>query len=93
MYTRKNLNKFALKSDIHNKNTRYKNKLSVPLFRLQKSNKSFLGNCVRFYNKISPKLTDLKENKFKEVIKKILIKKAYYSIDEYINDKEIWNSI
>lgn len=62
----------------------------VPKFRLTKTNKSFLGNCVRFYNKLPKCILDLTDKKFKNVVKNILIKKAYYKIQDYINDSDAW---
>ena len=90
MYARKNLHKFDVLSDIHNINTRNKHKLVVPKFRLAKSNKSFLGNCVRFYNKLPKSVTDLTGRKFKTFVKSMLIKKAYYKIKDYIDDRDAW---
>ena len=71
-------------------NTRNKDKIAVPRFRLSKTNKSFLGNCVRFYNKIPKDVTGLTESKFKLHVKSILLKKAYYKITQYIEDKDAW---
>lgn len=89
MFVRKNLNQFSVKSDIHSINTRNKHKLVVPRFRLTKSNKSFLGNCVRFYNKLPKCVTDLTDIKFKNTVKSTLIKKAYYKIQDFVDDKDI----
>ena len=90
MYVRKNLHKFKLNSDHHNMNTRNKDKIAVPRFRLCKTNKSFLGNCVRFYNKIPKDITGLTESKFKLHVKSILLKKAYYKVTQYIEDRDAW---
>ena len=76
MYVPKNLHKFKLNSDHHKMNTRNKDKIAVPRFKLPKTNKSFLGNCVRFYNKILKDVAGLTESKFKLHVKSILIKKA-----------------
>ena len=55
---------FDRNSDFHNINTRNKNKLVVPKFRLTETNKSFLANGVRFYNKLPKTVTDLTSQKF-----------------------------
>lgn len=91
MFVRKNLHNFSVNSDFHNINTRNKNKLVVPRFRLSKTNaKSFLGNSIRFYNKLPDTITSLPLNKFKNTVKSMLVKKAYYKISDYINDKRAW---
>lgn len=92
LYTRKNMASFQKKSDIHNLNTRHKDKLAVPGFRLTKTSKSFMGNCVRFFNKIPSSIKDLPDARFKTVIKRILISKAYYSLKHYVDDKDAWHA-
>lgn len=91
MYVHKDIVNFRRNCDIHNFNTRNKNKLAVPTTRLHKINNSFKGNCVRFYNKLPSTLTDLSMNKFKKHIKQKLISKAYYNIKEYMDDKNAWD--
>ena len=76
MYVRNNLQMFDRSSDFHNINTRNKNKLVVPKFRLTKTNKSFLANGVRFYNKLPKTVTDLTGQKFKTYVKSVLLGKA-----------------
>lgn len=90
LYVKKNINIFSKKSDVHTVNTRNKDKLSVPVLRLQKSSKSFIGNSVKFYNKIPNSITCLNYHKFKKHIKNILIQKAYYKIEDYVQDKSVW---
>lgn len=91
MYTRKNITLFKKGSAVHSVNTRYKDKLINNAFRLQKSNKSFAGNSVRFYNKLPKHVVELNENAFKKYIKESLSKKAYYCVNDYIKDKEAWS--
>ena len=90
VYVHKNIVNFKRNCDIHNINTRNKNKLAVPTTRLQKIGKSFMGKCVRFYNKLPSKVTELSINKFKNFVKRKLISKAYYSTQDYMNDKIPW---
>lgn len=94
MFTHKNFNSFKKVSDIHNFNTRNKHKLLVPKFRLRKVSKSFVGNCVRFYNKVPVNAWKLPHNTFKRYIKNTLLKKAYYTVDEYLSDGNVtWPSL
>lgn len=92
VYVYKNLDKFEKKSNTHNFNTRNKNKLAVPKLRLNKVGNSFVGKCIKIYNKVPFTLTELPLHKFKTEIKKGLMKKGFYKIDDYFNDKNVWPS-
>ena len=92
MYVRKNIHEFSKYYNIHNRNTRNKNKLVHPHCRLAKVSTSFVGLCVRYYNKIPYDILGLSEKKFKCYVKQTLCKKAYYKLDDYLNDKESWSS-
>ena len=91
MFVRKNLHMFNMNSDFHNINTRNKHKIVVRKFRLAKTNKSFLGNGVRFYNKLPKSVTDLTVNNFKNHVKSVLLGKAYYKVKDYVDDREVWS--
>lgn len=93
MYVRKNLHEFKLNSDIHNYNTRSKNKLAVTACRLRKVSTSFVGNCIRFYNKIPIDVVDLPFNKFKLQVKSHLMSKAYYTLNEFLDDKNAFKPV
>jgi len=90
MYARKNICNFPKKCDIHNINTRNKYKRIVPNFRLQKVSGSFMGNCIRFFNKLPEGIEKLPIRKYKSFIKINLMKKAYYTINDYVSDKSAW---
>lgn len=91
MYTRKNSYNFKKRSDVHGLNTRNKDKLMNSAHRLQKTNKSFVGNSVRFYNKLPTHIIDLTEKRFKNCIKQKLVKKAYYTTGDYLADTKAWD--
>lgn len=91
MYIRKKLNKFERKYDLHNIDTRHKNKIVAPV-RLSKTSKSLMGNCVQLYDKI-PSNIDLTDTKFTPFIKRTLISKAYYKVNHYIYDDDVWHFI
>lgn len=93
LYTHKNMAFFKKKSDVHSINTRNKNKLYIPKFRLEKVKGSFMGNCILFYNKLPENATKLPVRRFKAYIKNNLINKAYYTVDDYINDKSSWPDV
>lgn len=93
LHTHKHLDSFMIKSDVHGINTRNKHKLNIPKFRLKKVSGSFMGNSVRFYNKLPEGAFKLPIRRFKSYIKMNLIKKAYYTLDDYINDKAAWPDV
>lgn len=90
MYVRKNLGDFP--KICHELNTRNKDKLLTPLLRLSKTNSSFVGHSIRFYNRLPKSILLLNEKKFKKCIKDELIKKSYYKVEDYLNDKDVWSS-
>lgn len=93
MYARKNLINYDKNCDIHTFNTRNKNKIILPKTRLSKVSRSFAVNCVRFYNILPAWLTQMRESIFKTAVKRMLLWKAYYSIQDFINDKKAWQNV
>lgn len=91
IFVHKNIEHFKKNSDYHNANTRNRHKLALVHTRLSKIGKSFKGQCVRFYNGIPLDIQKLSVKKFKILVKQKLIKKAYYTIKEYVDDKNAWN--
>ncbi|CAK1580619.1 unnamed protein product [Parnassius mnemosyne] len=65
-------------------------KLVMPVTRLHGISNSFMGQCIRFYNKIPEHVQSLSINKFKSFIKEKLYKKGYYNIKEYMNENNPW---
>ncbi|CAK1581342.1 unnamed protein product [Parnassius mnemosyne] len=90
MYVHKNKDSFSKRSDIHSVNTRNKHKLVIPVSRLHRVSNSFLGQCIRYYNKVPESVQVLSITKFKCFIKLKLYKKGYYSINEYMVDNNPW---
>ena len=52
LYVKKNINNFIKIGDVHNINTRNRFNLSALVTRLHRIRNSFMGQCVRFYNRI-----------------------------------------
>jgi hypothetical protein len=90
LFTRLNINLYRKHSDNHSINTRNKDKLILPTFRLHKVSNSFLGQGVMCYNKIPDSILELPHHKFKTHIKSILMSKGYYSVKDYLDDKNAW---
>ncbi|CAG9795502.1 unnamed protein product [Diatraea saccharalis] len=61
------------KRSVYNFNTRNKNKLAIPNFKLQKTRGSFLGKCIAMFNKVPQNVIDLPVNKLKIHVKNILM--------------------
>uniref|UniRef100_A0A2H1W245 SFRICE_031986 n=1 Tax=Spodoptera frugiperda TaxID=7108 RepID=A0A2H1W245_SPOFR len=74
-------------SDRHNFNTRAKNKLAIPQFRLIKVQKSFMGFCVKCYNKLPTTILNLNEKKFKSCIKRELFNRHIINCQIILNIK------
>ena len=69
MYVKKNINNFTKIGDVHNINTRNRLKPSAPvrtartrLLRIR----NFLGQCVRFYNRIPENVREFSISRFKK---------------------------
>ena len=90
MFVRQNISAYNKNSEVHDVNTRNKHKLKMPCYRLHKVHGSFLGLSIRFYNKIPQIILDMPFSKFKEHVKTVLMKKGYYTIDDYMKDKKAW---
>ena len=90
IYIHKNKESFRMNCDVHRFNTRNKNKLALPSFRLHKTTNSFLGLAVPIYNKLPDKAIGMSLNKLKKYVKHTLINKAYYKLNDYLNDKNPW---
>ena len=76
-YVKKNIKDFAKIDDVHNINT-------------SNNRNSFMGQCVRFYNKILENLRECSKSQFKRVVKRCLCVNGYYQINDYINDNTPW---
>lgn len=85
-YTKTNLDKFAVRGEVHGYDTRSRNNLDAPQCRLSKSLKSHGYNCITFFNKLPQSARFISANKFKKIIFDWLVDKPYYSINEFLND-------
>lgn len=92
VYVRENVSKIKAKSDIHNVNTRNKDRLVVPKTRLAKVLKSYYCTAVKLYNKIPLDIKNMSDSNFKSCIRNQLIDKTYYKIDEAFADNEMFTS-
>ena len=88
IYTR-NQNSIQKRKDIHDYDTRTKNDMATPFYRLSvcQQNPRYIG--IKMFNKLT-KLHKIDNNfnmsRFKTELKKFLISKCYYSVDDFFND-------
>lgn len=87
IYIKKNLTNYNI---VHRSERRI-GSVRHPMHRLRKVSKSFLCNGVKFYNKLSCMLKEINLNRFKKIMKKLLIRKSYYEIREAILDKTVFD--
>ena len=82
-----NLDIFIFNTSVHKINTRLKLKLHKPTVRLTMYQKSAHCNNINIYNKLPGDNAELVLNKkrFLSQLKKYLIDKPFYSLDEYLN--------
>ena len=89
VFVKQNINMYKQKKDLNDRLLRNRHKLVLSAYRLRKVQKSFVGLGVLFYNKMPNSVLDLPLHKFKQCIKTHLLSQGYYTIDEFLNDKEV----
>jgi len=84
----RNLQQYTFNFTIHNYNTRYRIQLHKPSAALTLYQKGLYYESVRIYNKLPYNIAELiLQNKgFLTNLKKYLLEKAYYSVEEHMND-------
>lgn len=71
-------------------NLRPRNKLAIPNSALKIIHSSPYGMSIKIYNKIPNNIKDIDNYKiFKNTIKLYLTRKAYYTLDDFFNDKNV----
>lgn len=78
---------FVKHEHIHDHDTRKKNNLRPIKTQLSLVQKSVIGQLIKIYNHLPSDIKSLKTVKLLKLkLKELLIKKAYYSLDEYYSD-------
>jgi len=85
IYTKANLQHFLTRQDIHNHNTRKREKLDLHQHRLALTGNSFESNCVKFYNKLPDPLFHANVSSFKTSIYNWLLDNPFYSLKEFLD--------
>jgi hypothetical protein len=86
-----NLDHFIFNSAVYNINTRQRLKLHKSTVRLKVCQRNTYNNCINTYNKLPDDLAHLitKKKSFLLELKKYLITKPYYHLEEFSNDEQI----
>lgn len=85
-YVHCNKHKYLLNSEFHKYNTRNKNDLQIPLHRINKTQQGLDYWGAKLYNKIPSDLKTKCDSAFTNGVKKLLLARAYYSLEEYLED-------
>ena len=86
-----NLDQFTFNSSVYNINTRLRLRLHKPIVNLKMNQRSSYNSCINIYNKLPDDLAYLitKKRQFLLELKKHLITKPYYSLEEFLNTEPI----
>lgn len=82
---------YTKREDIQSRYTlRHKTRLNIPTSRLKIHSTSPLVMSIKVYNMLPEAIREEKKlHLFTNKLKKLLIRKCYYSVDEYLNDKSL----
>ena len=69
--------------DVHNYNTRHANDMVIPYHRINKSQTNIHYTSIKLYNALPEDVKLLGKRQFKHHLKKYLIQKECYSMEEY----------
>jgi hypothetical protein len=86
-----NLDQFIFNSSVYNINTRLRLKLHKSTAKLKMTQRSTHKNYINIYSKLPDNLAYLitKKKQFLQELKKYLITKPYYSLEEFLNTEQI----
>lgn len=88
-YFKLNSFNYSTHASLHNHDTRLRNNYKNDFLRLTHSRNSINYYAPVFFNKLPPCLRDIPTEHFRRRIKSVLIQRAYYSLDEYLNDPRL----
>lgn len=89
MFVKKHSHFFTKNSEVVKFNTRYRDKLVLPLRKKATSNKGCYSMAIKVFNKLPTDMKSLPLNKFKNKLFMWLVNKAYYTVREFFNDKQL----
>lgn len=86
LYVKKNLNEYEVHSDIHSHSTRNRDLLRPKYHRLGRCQDGPGYWAVHCFNRLPNHIKMLPFDIFKRVVRGFLVKRAYYSVQEYLGD-------
>ena len=87
MFVVKNIYLFNSNSVVHNLSTRYNSDLDLPTANLTIFQKGVFHSGIKMYSNLSQSLKELSHDvrQFRLALKIILLKNAFYSLEEYLS--------
>uniref|UniRef100_A0A8D8VLG4 Uncharacterized protein n=1 Tax=Cacopsylla melanoneura TaxID=428564 RepID=A0A8D8VLG4_9HEMI len=86
LYIKTNEHDFVRQRNLHSHNTRHQNDIRPEFTRLAKNQSGTRYWCVKFYNKLPVIIRERPLNAFKNYVRDFLIKKAFYTFEEFLDD-------
>ena len=83
-YVHGNIQRYHRNADVHGYSTRGVQDIRGARFRLERSRNAFNYHGITYYNKLNEEVKQLTNTKFLEYLKKELIIKALYSLQEFV---------
>jgi hypothetical protein len=91
MFVFSNRKFYQTNNTIHHINTRQYGELHVLSVRLSAIQRGMLYSSIMIYNNLPQNIQKMSDNVkiFKHGLKNLLVRNAFYSVDEYISDKHV----
>jgi hypothetical protein len=87
MFVINNPPSFQTNTSFHGIDTRQKNKLRKPLYKLSSIQKGVIYTAINVYNKLPSCITQLQHNEvwFRNALKKYLLRHTFYTVEEFLS--------
>jgi hypothetical protein len=78
---------FQTNTAVHGTDTRQKNKLHKPLYKLSSIQKGIIYTAINVYNKLPSCITQVQHNEvcFRNALKKYLLMHTFYTVEEFLS--------
>lgn len=86
MFVKENISQFCSHSDVHGYATRNRYDIVPEFHRLGRTRRGTDYYCIKFFNVLPACIRELEEKQFRIKIKNYLMLKAFYSLDDYLNN-------
>lgn len=87
LYVHKHKNTLLKHSAVHDHQTRTRDKIVIPMHRLKRTQNNYIFHGVKMYNKLPEGVTSLRDEAFKRMVKSLLARNVFYSIDEFMSHR------